>query len=294
MDLQANSAFETDQASPEILAELGNAHLRQGRFAEAEQAYLAALAGEGNCAAAHNGLADMRLPGEDYQEILKRLHDWLKPAGYVEIGVCHGESLRLAQAPTRAVGVDPAPRLLHRLSATATIFQETSDAFFAARPLSEALGGASLDMAFIDGLHTFEQALADFINLERWAHPRSVFLIHDCWPLDEPTQTRERLTAFWTGDVWRVMPMLKARRPDLTMFTIKARPSGLGVVTNLDPSSTVLRDRYMDILGDGLTLSFAELEAKRDEMLCPQDNDWDAIQARLVSAWDSRGLSRRS
>ena len=51
-------------------------------------------------------------------------------------------------------------------SADATIYELTSDEFFARYDLSELLGGP-VELAFIDGLHLFEQVLRDFVNLER-------------------------------------------------------------------------------------------------------------------------------
>ena len=40
-------------------------------------------------------------------------------------------------------------------------------------------------------------------------------MLHDCLPYDEPTQRRERSTMFWTGDVWRVVVLLRRHRPDV-------------------------------------------------------------------------------
>jgi Methyltransferase domain len=40
-------------------------------------------------------------------------------------------------------------------------------------------------MAFIDGLHHFEQVLRDFINVEKRATSEGLIVIHDCIPFDE-------------------------------------------------------------------------------------------------------------
>jgi hypothetical protein len=134
----------------------------------------------------------------------------------------------------------------------------TSDDFFAQYDLGEVLGRDTFDLGFIDGLHLFEQALKDFINLERYARKDSVILIHDCLPIAPIVAERDRCTGFWTGDVWRIIPCLKTFRPDLKLMTIPTKPSGLGVVTNLDAASTVLSDNYDDIVRYYLTLSCPE------------------------------------
>jgi hypothetical protein len=60
-------------------------------------------------------------------------------------------------------------------------------------------------LAFIDGLHLFEQAFLDFIALEKFARPGSVIMIHDCLPLNRVTADRTRTTDFYTGDVWKLV-----------------------------------------------------------------------------------------
>ena len=115
-----------------------------------------------------------------------------------------------------------------------------SDAFFASADAGARLGGAPVALAFVDGLHLFEQALRDFLHVERHAARGSVVLFHDCLPLDRATSARERRTGFWSGDVWKLLPILREHRPDLDAFVIPAYPTGLGVVTRLDPSSTRL------------------------------------------------------
>ena len=81
-----------------------------------------------------------------------------------------GMSLRMAVSGTRCIGVDPNPILDRELPDT-RIFTLTSDEFFARHDLRDLLGGP-VALAFIDGLHLFEQVLRDFINVERHAGSR--------------------------------------------------------------------------------------------------------------------------
>ena len=58
-------------------------------------------------------------------------------------------------------------------------------------------------------MHHFEYALRDFMNLERFSNPASTILIHDCLPIDEITADRERSTTIWSGDIWRLILLLR-------------------------------------------------------------------------------------
>ena len=92
------------------------------------------------------------------------------------------------------------------------MFALTSDDFFAQQDVRSAFGGRALDLAFIDGMHRFEFALRDFINIERLCSANSVILMHDCYPLDARTAQRERQTGFWSGDIWRLVMLLREQR----------------------------------------------------------------------------------
>lgn len=204
--------------------------------------------------------AEREMPGPDYYYWLQRFQQWLRPSSYVEIGLGHGRSLALAGSNTVTIGIDPYQGAWEKLNyvcpnGPATLFPLTSDDFFAHHDLRTVIGQETFDLAFIDGLHLFEQALKDFINLERYAGKNSVILIHDCLPIAPIVAERERCTGFWTGDVWRIIPCLKAFRPDLEIVTIPTKPSGLGVVTNLDATSTVLADNYDEIVHYYLSLN---------------------------------------
>ncbi|MGH8265491.1 MAG: class I SAM-dependent methyltransferase, partial [Steroidobacteraceae bacterium] len=121
-------------------------------------------------------LAEIELPGPDYFRVLARLHAHLRPRTYLEIGVFRGDSLRLAGADTLSIGIDPAPRLRKPPRPRARIFTETSGDFFAKHDVVQELGGRRIELAFIDGLHQFEFALRDFIDVERHSEPSAIVL----------------------------------------------------------------------------------------------------------------------
>ena len=220
---------------------------------------------------------EQEMPGLDYYGWLQRFHQWLKPASYIEIGLGHGRSLALAGPATKAIGIDPYQGFWDKLNYVcphqpATLFPLPSDDFFRQHDLRAVMGAESFDLGFIDGLHLFDQTLRDFINLERYARKDSVILIHDCLPIAPIVAERERCTGFWTGDVWRIIPCLKTFRPDLKIMTIPSKPSGLGVVTNLDAASTVLSDNYDDIVRYYLSLR------------CPESFDQRRVVCNVGSA----------
>jgi hypothetical protein len=180
---------------------------------------------------------------QPYLRTLRLCHDILKPELYLEIGVRHGESLRLARR--RAIGVDPAPELTIDLAPYVSLASKTSDAFFDSE---SAKLERPIDFALIDGLHLFEFALRDFINLERRATPASLIVIDDVFPNHPLQAARERATAVWTGDVWKLGFIIAAARPDLMLIYLNTTPSGLLLITALDPVSTNLVDSYNPIV----------------------------------------------
>jgi hypothetical protein len=252
-----------------------------GNTAAAEKEFRAALTWNGDCSEAHDGLAVLRLPGDDYLAWLAKLHAALRPRTYLEIGVDKGRSLVLAKPPTRVVGVDPDPRIDESLEAETHVFSETSDTFFSCARLDSFLNGRALDLAFIDGLHLFEQVLKDFMNIESHSSQYSIILIHDTFPLDEPTQRRARSTAFYTGDVWKAVLVLMHYRPDLEIITVATPPTGLTIVTGLDPSSRVLAGCYDEAVKRYMDMPYADIEKRLGDELNIVPNDWSVVLAHL-------------
>jgi hypothetical protein len=191
-----------------------------------------------------NGLRYIR-----FLELLHQQHvfDW-----YMEIGCRSGKSF--APVRSRTIAVDPffsietnvigAKPALH-------CFQQTSDDFFAGGFLSR--NGIALSYSFLDGMHLYEYLLRDFMNTEANAHPDGLIALHDCVPgsldmtLRDHTKVR-RIKKGWTGDVWKLIPILKEYRPDLTVTVFDCAPTGLVVVSGLDPANRVLQSEYDSIV----------------------------------------------
>jgi Methyltransferase domain len=263
------------------LLAVADAHRILGDSARATEGYREALLLDADLLAAHIGLALLRMPGDDYRTWMARLQEGMRPETYLEIGVDRGATLSLAQPPTRAIGIDPEPNVAFPFHTETHLFTETSDAFFARQEIVGPRARRPIGLAFVDGLHTFEQSLRDFINLEPLCAPNSAIVFHDTLPLDEITQDRERKTIFWTGDVWKTVLALIAYRPDLVILTIPTPPTGLTLVTGLDPTSSVLADAYDEAVRRFVNLPLPERGEGTDAMFNVVPNDWDVVSARL-------------
>ena len=205
-------------------------------------------------------------PGVDYKQALAAMNQALAPRAYFEIGT--GDGSALSQITCDAVCVNPHFHLsgnpAHGRRRT-LLFQCTSDDFFHENRLRAFFPGG-VDIAFLDGLHQFEVLLRDFINTERECNPRSVILLHDCLPTnarmaervqrEDPAESPETRT-FWTGDVWRLAPILKAYRPDLAIRYLDCPPTGLVAVTGLDPRSHLLAHNYNRIVEEFASLDLS-------------------------------------
>jgi hypothetical protein len=200
-------------------------------------------------------------------QFLRRLHAALRPRNYLEIGVSDGRSLTLSRVPT--IAIDPAFNITTPLQCDLHLVKATSDDFFARKdPIRHLRGGRNpwrnarrgrpllagwrgkpvIDLAFIDGMHLFEFALRDFINVEQFTDWKSVVVLDDMLPRNVDEAARERHTSDWTGDVFRVGEILRARRPDLVTIAVDTAPTGVLVILGPDRSDTMLRDSFDDIV----------------------------------------------
>ena len=189
------------------------------------------------------------LSGIDYIRFLATVHLDRNVERYFEIGTQYGPSLNCARK--QAVAVDPKflfDKEAWRSRPGIQLFEMTSDDFFATHNPATLLGGA-IDLAFIDGMHLSEYVLRDFINTEVHCAPGGIIVLHDVIPQNFEMAERRRnggarkdreLANAWTGDVWRVLPILQRERPLLQIDVLDCKPTGLAIISNLDPTSRKL------------------------------------------------------
>lgn len=211
------------------------------------------------------GQSDQRLPqelidliepdfslvdGPHYLDVLADLHKALKPEWYLEIGTNRGRSL--VHCLGNFVAVDPKfvfENFAMKSMAEGHFLQSTSDDFFASGFLER--NEIRPDLGFLDGLHLFEFLLRDFMNFERRASSGAMAILHDCLPYNNSMEARDwdqALTKSWSGDVWKTLVILQDHRPDLKIQVLDAFPTGLVMVSGLDPENRVLDKAYDDIV----------------------------------------------
>lgn len=200
-----------------------------------------------------------------YLPYLEGMHAELKPDVYFEIGTESGASLGFAHCTS--IAVDPVFRLdtdVAKNKPELHLYQGTSDDFFASGMLDRL--GLKIDFAFLDGMHLFEFLLRDFMNTEKYMSPDGVMTIHDCVPYNALVAEREwdkDKTSSWTGDVWKLLPVLREYRPDLSVEVLDLAPTGLVKISGFDPDNTVLSDKYEELVQDYQNLSIEQFGLDR-------------------------------
>lgn len=176
-----------------------------------------------------------------HSEIINDAAWHLHATRYLEIGVCEGETFCRIDVANK-IGVDPippAPCVIQEMDmGRARYFRMTSDEFFE-RHVAES--GGSFDIVFIDGLHTYKQALRDCENSVRYLSARGVIFVHDCSPSTaaraHPAASLEEISRSppvgwdgnWNGDVWKAIVHLRSQRADLQICVLDT-DFGVGVI----------------------------------------------------------------
>lgn len=252
----------------DVRADISNAKVLETEQEQESSAEEAIRAAEAQIALPANEVHDPRFYrtlGMEYSKCLEVLQkdtcvDW-----YFEIGSRTGGSLEKSQS--KSIAVDPFFQVSKNVMSnkpTLHLFQTTSDTFFETGLAT--LADVKFSLSFLDGLHLFEFLLRDFYNTESNSDRHGTILMHDCMPFNVSQTSRDLdnlLPGSWTGDVWKILPIFKKYRPDLTVQIIDAAPTGLVAVSGLSPDNTTLRENYEAIV--------AEFEALQLEDFGPEN-----------------------
>jgi len=207
-------------------------------------------------------------------EVVELTTRTLTPNVYLEIGVESGDVFTRAHA-ARRIGVDPIPprpRIVRAANEhSAEYFQQRSDDFF--REQHESLVVSGIDVAFVDGLHTYQQVYADVLHCLRYLTRDGVILVHDCNPPNEDctvidtleiashSPKTHNLSRPWTGDVWKAIVRLRSEHDSLHVCVLDT-DYGIGVVTRGENKSRLQHDP--DRIAH---MVFSDLEKDRRTML---------------------------
>jgi predicted O-methyltransferase YrrM len=163
------------------------------------------------------------VPREDAL-ILQEMVRFSKAKTTLETGVAFGlstlaicEALKeTAGADAKHYGVDPEQNSVHGGAALASLKRAGLDSVFELLEGPSHLmlpklleKGVTLDLAFIDGWHTFDYTLLDFFYLDKMLRPGGVMLLHDrSWP------SKQKVMRFiMTHRRYKELPVLSAARP---------------------------------------------------------------------------------
>jgi hypothetical protein len=202
-------------------------------------------------------------------ERLQRIAEILGAKRYLEVGVETGKTF-FALNIEHKIGVDPVFqfKLPNGPPPGHELHDLESDHFF------QRFRGDAFDLIFLDGLHTYEQTLRDFLNSLEPSHARTVWVIDDTVPYDEAAAGPDQWAAFeqqrsigtpvltWMGDVYRVPYFVRRMMPNWTVMTFEGH--GMTVLWRKPQRPVDVRRRTTR---DPATLTYAQFVETGAEVL---------------------------
>jgi hypothetical protein len=224
----------------------------------------------------------------DRLDILQEIVNRQKARTYLEIGVKKGKVFLNIKARKKIAvdthfKIDMKRKIKSYFKNITNIFNEyyemTSDDFFEQHPDLFAKSNG-LDVAFIDGLHTYKQSLRDVQNCLDFLNKDGVIVMHDCNPLSEveaqPADSQDNAATLnlpgwsgsWSGDVWKTIALLRSTRTDLNIFVLDC-DHGVGIIVRGEPEDML--NYSEEIIGN---LSYKDLEKDRTKILNLKNTDF--------------------
>ena len=208
--------------------------------------------------------------------VMQGMLDLFEAPRYLEIGVDQGETFHALDAASK-VAVDPAFKFLPPPNTDAVqYFPVTSDEFFA----SHLEAHRTFDVAYLDGLHTFEQTLRDLLNAALRLGPDGVIVIDDVLPtsyhaampsLDQAFQVRDHLALSnqalvgdnsWMGDVYKLAFFVQTFMQQFSYATVQENHGQLVLWRSARPAAALPHRSVLEVA----TLDFAATVLQRQAL----------------------------
>jgi hypothetical protein len=195
----------------------------------------------------------------------------------LEIGVQRGKNFFKIMAD-RKTAVDPnfmigiKRRVLNLKAWLTSDFNQMTSTDFFKNSASKKLSNKKIDVAFIDGLHTYEQTLEDFLNCCQYLSEGGLILFHDCnptsfeaaAPLHSPTEKMQKFpgkNAEWNGDVWKTFVHIRSLMPEWQAFVLDC-DYGVGIAVKRKNENPLSYTQAQIVKMD-----YADLEKNRELFL---------------------------
>ena len=203
-------------------------------------------------------------------DLIQKMINAKRAKTYLEIGIFNGACFVPIESETK-IGVDicpPVKGVADILNDQIKYFQMTSDEFF--KTQNGLFAENKIDVAFIDGFHSYKQSLKDVENCLKYLSEDGVIIMHDCNPPTQkagtPFQSYEEkdgthFVGDWMGDVWKTIVYLRSVRGNLNVMVLGVE-TGLGIITR-GKGENMLNVTPEDIE----LMTYADLEAKRELLL---------------------------
>ena len=136
-----------------------------------------------------------------HYELIEHLAKWIKPINYLEIGVRWGTTYNVVRNYSKMCYLVDLKFLEMDYTDNTIKYEMSSDEFF-----NQIDKNIKFDMVFIDGDHSKEQVLKDFINVKDMVIDDGFIILHDTYPCDE----RMTLPSH-SNDCWETMLEIKQK-----------------------------------------------------------------------------------
>lgn len=216
----------------------------------------------------------------DRIEVIQKIVNRIKGQRYLEIGIKFGDTFLKVRSRYKTA-IDPNYIIPWRKLYNSFFdypwnilnhyHRIPSDEYF--NKYKSRLERIGINVAFVDGLHTFEQSLKDVNNVLDILSPGGVIVLHDCNPSNphaalpaksaESAKIKRESTGVseWCGDVWKTIVHLRSVRQDLSVYVLDC-DFGLGVISRGQPEN-MLPFSIEEIK----KMTFRDLEADKNFLL---------------------------